>query len=269
MKLIPLVLVLVFLSSCKNNKKVEQKEVEKIEVVKSVEVDKTLPEALVKVIDAHGGLKKWKEQETLTFEKPGKKAVEKYTIDICSRKEKVISGGIERGFDGKNVWLLDTENAFEGDAYFYSNLYFYFYAMPFVLADDGIVYSDTKDVTYEGKSYPGIKISFKDGVGASYKDEYFLHYNPETYKMEWLGYTVTYRSGVKSSKISWIHYNDRQELSGLILPKSLTWHMAEDLKIGEPKRTVDFDNAKISKEEMSDDFYVKPAEAKIIKGKNQ
>jgi hypothetical protein len=269
MKFIPLVLVLVFLSSCKQNKKVEEKTVEKIEDVKSVGVDKIFPEALVKVLDAHGGLEKWKEQETLTFEKPGKKAIEKYTVDICSRKEKVISGDIERGFDGKNVWLLDTENAFEGDAYFYSNLYFYFYAMPFVLADNGIVYSETKPVNHEGKAYPGIKISFEDGVGASSKDEYFLHYNPETYKLEWLGYTVTYRSGVKSSKISWIHYNDTQELSGLILPKSLTWHMAEGLNIGEAKRTVDFHNVTISKEEMPDSFYAKPVGAKIIKAKKQ
>ncbi|MBU2996525.1 hypothetical protein KO500_08765 [Cellulophaga baltica] len=269
MKLIPLVLALIFLSSCKENKKTEEKAEEKIEEVKPIMAEKAYPEALVKVFEAHGGLQNWKAQKTLSFDKPGKSGVENYTIDIPTRKEKVLSGSIERGFNGKNVWVLDTENTFKGDAVFYNNLYFYFYAMPFVLADNGIIYGETESVTFEGKSYPGVKMSFNEGVGSSYKDEYFIHYNPETYKMEWLGYTVTYRSGEKSDKISWINYSDTQELSGLVLPKTLTWHKAEGLVIGEAQRTVNFENVKLTTEAKPASFYAKPEAAKVVTGKKQ
>ena len=52
---------------------------------------------------------------------------------------------------------------------------FYFYAMPFILADDGIIYEDVAALKFEGKSYPGIKISYESGVGESPEDEYILY----------------------------------------------------------------------------------------------
>ena len=61
-------------------------------------------------------------------------------------------------------------------------------------------------------------------VGASSKDEYFIHFDADTHQMAWLGYTVTYRSGESSDNVKWIRYNDWQEVNGLALPKSITWH---------------------------------------------
>ena len=55
------------------------------------------------------------------------------------------------------------QRAIKGIPKFYYNLMFYFYAMPFILADDGIVYEDVKPLDIEGKSYPGIKISYESG----------------------------------------------------------------------------------------------------------
>ena len=118
--------------------------------------------------------------------------------------------------------------------------------MPFVLADDGLIYSEAPPLSYEGVEYPGLRISYNAGVGISPEDEYFIHYNPETYQMEWLGYTVTYFSGEKSDKISWRRYADWEESNGLKLPTSMARCKAEAGKIIEVGDATQFANAKIS-----------------------
>ena len=118
---------------------------------------------------------------------------ETHTTNLYSRKDRIDASNFSMGFDGEQVWLLDENGNYKGDPVFYHNLIFYFYAMPFILADNGIVYGETEDLVFQGKRYPGIRISYEVGVGTSYKDEYFIHYDPETYQMTWLGYTVTYR----------------------------------------------------------------------------
>lgn len=261
---------MVLFFSCKDNKKKEEILEPVQETTKEVSLTKpnlAYPDAFMKVLAVHGGIAKWKVQKTLSFIKPNDKGFEHYTIDLQTRDEKVVSEEVERGYEGDKAWLLDPEKNFKGDALFYKNLYFYFYAMPFVLADKGINYTETDALAVNGVSYPGIKISFNQGVGISPKDEYFLHYDPKTNQMAWLGYTVTYRTGEKSDKISWIHYNDWTEVSGLSLPKSISWHKADGNKILGVAKTVDFENVILSDHSMEKGYYAKPESATYIGSK--
>ena len=164
------------------------------------------------------------------------------------------------GYDGKEVWIQQQDStAFKKDPAFYYNLFFYFYAMPFVLADDGIIYNDADSMVYEGVSYPGIKISYNTGVGVSPEDNYFVYYHPETYQMAWLGYTVTYFSKETSSKVKMIRYNDWHNVDGFVLPKSITWYKKDTtdgvLKVTE--KVVSFTEAKVSEAAMEQGFYNK------------
>ena len=176
---------------------------------------------------------------------------------------------ITMGSEGKTIWLHDEKEAYKGDPVFYHNLMFYFYAMPFVLSDDGINYSESDALVYEEASYPGIRISYNDGVGLSAKDEYFIHYNPETYQMEWLGYTVTFRTGEKSEKISWIRYHDWMDVEGLKLPNSLTWFEVEDGQLVKPRSTRNFKNVTLSEAAMPAGFFSLPEGAKIMNAKKE
>ena len=135
---------------------------------------------------------------------------------------------------------------------------FYFYAMPFVLADDGITYTNVDALEFEGKSYPGIKISYGADIGASPDDEYILYYDAETNKMAWLAYTFTYGSNEKNSNWSFIRYTDWQNVDGLVLPKTLSWFKAEGFKIGEKRNDLEFADIKISKESKADAKFEKP-----------
>ena len=227
------------------------------------------PEAMQKVFDAHGGLSQWRALKNLTYEIPKENYSEIHAINLYSRKDRVDTPDYSMGFDGNDVWLMDPESNYEGDAVFYHNLMFYFYAMPFVLADEGIVYSETEDLEFEGKIYPGVGIAYQANIGTTPKDEYYIHYDPDTFQMAWLGYTVTYRTGEKSDNVKWIRYNEWLAEEGVILPKSITWHNYEGRTIGEARSTVQFENVRLSREAKSAEFFEKPDMAEIVKGKVQ
>ncbi|MBA4746390.1 MAG: hypothetical protein H2058_14135 [Muricauda sp.] len=260
-KLTILVFFLVVLA-CKQTPKTETV---KEPVPQEIDESKTkYPDAMVKVFDAHGGLEQWKKQRTLSYVLPKPELPETHTIDLWSRRDRIDTEQFSMGFDGEQVWLLNTDEIYKGDAGFYHNLMFYFYAMPFVLADDGIMYSATKDLEYEGKKYPGLQIAYESGVGASSKDEYFIHFDPESHQMAWLGYTVTYKSGESSDNVKWIRYDNWQEVNGLIVPESITWHKFEERKILEPASTVTFEEVGLSEISKPKGFYEKPENGEYV-----
>ncbi len=257
------IIALLFFVQCKEAPKTMSAKEEA--APESVAATETLyPESLAKVFETHGGLDAWKSKRTLIYDLPKPNGAETHTTDLYSRKDKIEMGAISMGFDGKEVWLMDQEDAYKGDAIFYHNLMFYFYAMPFVLADDGITYTNTDALVFEGVSYPGIQISYGDGVGTSPKDEYFIHYDPATNQMAWLGYTVTYRSGEKSDNVKWIRYGDWMKVDGLLMPKTLTWHAYEGREIKEAKNNYTFENVSFDTESKPADFYAIPENGKVV-----
>lgn len=181
----------------------------------------TLPVRLSNVFKKHGGLIHWKKMQTLSFNK-GK---EIHTIDLHSRKTVIHTSAYALGFDGNQVWLdEEVEESFQKNPNFYYNLYFYFYAMPFVLADDGIIYEKVDDLMYKNKSYPGYKISYKKDKGTSPDDNYIMYYNSETYQMEWLAYTVTFKTKTSNNNYKLIKYDTWENVDGLLLPKKIIWY---------------------------------------------
>ena len=221
------------------------------------------PDELDKVFDNHGSIANWKNMKVLTFEIVKEDSNQKITTDLNNRRERIEDSKATSGFDGKNYWLM-ADSTYEGNVKFYTNLMFYFYAMPFVLADDGIQYTKADDLLFEKVSYPGYRISYDDGVGLSPKDEYFIHYNPETYEMAWLGYTVTFSSGEKSEKISWIRYNDWKNFDGFKLPAGLSWYKTENNLPTELRNTRNFTGIKVVKEAASEKTFKMPEGAKVV-----
>lgn len=258
-------LFLAFLS-CKETPKETKAEMPAPEMAAKIDTSK-YPEALNKIFETHGGLANWRTKKTLAFELPKPNAREIHTVDLTTRKEKIETPVFSMGYDTENFWLVDEEKNYKGDPIFYHNLMFYFYAMPFVLADDGINYSETENLEYEGVSYPGIRVSYDSGIGVSSKDEYFLYYNSETYQMAWLGYTVTYRSGEKSDRISLIRYNDWMTISDVVLPKSLAWQKYEDGEIKGIRNTLPFENVILNETAKEKTFFMMPENGKIVERK--
>ena len=255
-----LVLTVALIFSCKQEKKTNDYSNETLDVTTTVYL-----ENISKILDTHGGLETWNSMQTLVFMMPKPNGVEVTTTNLKSRKSLIAMPKHQIGFNGKDVWLLKKDTtAYKGNAKFYYNLMFYFYAMPFVLADDGITYKDAEPLTFEDKTYPGIHISYDSGIGESPEDEYILYYDSDTNKMAWLAYTVTFFSKSKSKEFHLIKYDAWQEVNGLLLPKTFKWYHFEGNVVGDYQREMNFVNVSTSKAPPNDSLFVKPKDAKII-----
>lgn len=217
------------------------------------------PEQMSMIFARHGGIDVWRNSKTLSFTV----GEEVHTSDLKTRKIIINAPEYTIGFDGEKAWKTEkTFGAYKGNKDFYYNLYFYFYAMPFVLADEGIMYKKTDSLSFDGKKYPGIKISYEKNRGTSPEDNYIIYYNPENYRMEWLAYTVTFKTKEPSDKFNLIRYNDWETVNGLVLPKSITWYnQSENGQPIEPTREpVEFKSPLLSQNRQEASFFDKPEE---------
>ena len=231
----------------------------------SVEIDRSkYPENFQNILKAHGSLERWNKMQFLSYERVNSAGNEVHRIALKNRIDKIEAPNFKMGYDGENYWVL-ADTSFKRNPIFYHNLMFYFYAMPFVLADEGIQYAETDPLVYDSISYPGVAMSFNEGVGSSPKDDYIIYYNPETYQMEWLAYTATYFSQEKSTKFSYIRYNDWSDRNGVVLPNSLTWYRTnEDGKPTEARNNVKMENIQIMETAPAEGTFTMPAGAKVV-----
>lgn len=222
------------------------------------------PNEINQMFNAHGSYLQWSKMHQLSFDlikKSGEK--ETHLIELKSRKSLITSSNFVIGFDGHDVWL-NKESKFPATrARFYHNLYFYFYAMPFVLGDPGITYSRVNDLKFEGKNYPGFKISYNTNVGDSPDDNYFIYFDKNTHQMVWLGYTVTYGDNKPSTEIHYIKYTDWTTVNGLLLPRKLQWYDSKNNLPNTPSNSVEFDNISVLKDKVKMSKFKKPTDALI------
>lgn len=196
----------------------------------------SLPDLLQKALQAHGGLDRWRSMKSMryTVERAGKP--EQHLIDLATRRVLITHADYQVGFDGQEVWVAPNLAAFgDGSARFYHNLRFYFIAMPFVVADPGINYEVLPPRTLQEKSYDALRITYDTGVGDAPEDEYILHFDQETHRMEWLLYTVTYYTGQPGDQYNALHYSDWQEVNGLLLPAKMIGYRYQQGTVGEQR----------------------------------
>ncbi len=256
--------VIVLVIACQNkpeNKDANKIHSEQIEKTTPVDLSK-YPEPLQKVFKAHGGLDRWKSMQTITFTL----GEETHTSDLNSRDIKVENPSYTLGSMNGNVWIAQDSTIMSPQrAKFYHNLMFYFYAMPFLLADDGIVYGEAAPLDKDRISYPAIKIGYKQNVGDSPDDEYILYYHPENYQMTWLAYTVTYGKNEKSDDFNYIKYEEWQKVNDLLLPKSLDWYKVENglptISRGNPRI---FEKVDVDQSPMDATFYTMPDNGELV-----
>ena len=222
-----------------------------------------LPTLLQKALTAHGGLAKWQEMNTLEYSMERNQKPEKHIIDLQSRKVLLKHEDYQLGFDGQEVWISPNKEAFgKGSPRFYHNLYFYFYAIPFVLADPGVRYEVLPQKEIQGQLYNALKISYGAGIGDAPDDYYIAHFNTDTNLMEWLLYTVTYYSGEKNEKFKALHY-EWQQVNGLTLPSKLTGYKYEDGQVGDIRYTRPFTDVQIKSTKLNSSIFEMPNGSEI------
>ncbi|WP_179352605.1 DUF6503 family protein [Winogradskyella vidalii] len=265
-KTIYVCLLAVVAMACKNEAKQDTITPTEVEAVTTKDISTSIyPEAITKVFDAHGGIDAWNKMHTLSFTITKPTGKEKTTKDLKTRAELIETPTYSQGFDGETLWINEKDgNAYKGKPQFYKGLMFYFYGMPFVFGDNGISYEETESLVFEGKTYPGILISYEAGVGESSDDQYKIFYDAETGQMEWLAYTVTFGKPEGSPDFHFIRYNNWQTVNGLVIPKSIDWYNYENNLPTEKRNTVEFTDVVLSEEALDMSMFSRPESAKVI-----
>lgn len=220
------------------------------------------PEAFSKGLTAHGGIEKWNEYNTLSYElaNPNK---QDQLIDLKTRKVRITDSLYVLGFDGEEVWVSPDLAAFgTRSPRFYHNLYFYFFAMPFALADPGINYEDLGEQVVNDITYQAVKISYNQGVGDSPEDFYVAHFGLDSGLLEVLLYTVTYYSKASHEKYNALVY-EWQEVDGLQVAQSIKGYKYDSGRLGELRYEAMFNKVTLSKEAPTDSLFSIPDMAEI------
>jgi hypothetical protein len=217
-----------------------------------------------RALDAHGGLDTWRGFGTLEFELDSGGASERHVVDLRSRRVFIEGDGWRIGFDGQDVWVEPSLQAYRGNPMFYSSLHFYFFSLPFVLADPGTVHRSLGRQVIGDRTFAAHEVSFEDGVGGSSDDVYRLFLDPETNRLELLLYTATFFSGQPSDRWNAREYT-WQDVDGLTVPASYmsrSWNPA-DSSLGEIRRTTTFRNVRFSEDRPDSTLFLAPAGAEI------
>jgi len=230
----------------------------------NLDVTERFPNGLSDMFIAHGTYQRWDQMNQLSFDLLKKGGTtETHLVDLKSRKTLISSSKFIIGFDGNDVWVNKDAKFPVERARFYHNLYFYFYAMPFVLGDPGITYSRVKDLSFENKDYSGYKVTYGSNIGDSPEDNYFVYFDKVTRQMTWLGYTVTYGEDKPSTEIHYIKYTNWGAVNGLLLPKKLQWYDSENNLPSIPSNTAEFENIGVSDTLITPSVFAKPLDALI------
>lgn len=193
------------------------------------------------ILDAHGGLDTWRQFGTLEWgwNSDGVEApvTSTSTVHLYQRHEHLSTPDYEMGFDGQQYWIkTDNPEAADRDPRFFINLQFYFFAMPFVLADPGVNHERLGSKTIGGKTYEVIKATFDPGTGVAPEDQYILHIDPATQRLDILLYSVTYFDKDRATSYNALKYT-WQQVQGLWVPQHITgfvWE-ADTYTLGEKR----------------------------------
>lgn len=229
------------------------------------ELYKDLPPSFVTLLKTQGGLEKWQSSRSLEFIvfNPKESTRERHLIDLTTRKDLIEADSFKIGFDGKEVWVSPNKKAYKGkSARFYHNLFSYFFALPYFLADKGVSYLEDT-VLLNGQRYASIKCTFSNGMGDADKDSYKMLVDPSSKKLYGLLYTVTYYSGEAHENYNFLKYEDWQEAGGLQFPGKLVSYKYANDSLTQKRFEFVFGNPKLTKEGLGDSLFTMPVQAEI------
>ncbi|MGF1447900.1 MAG: hypothetical protein ACFB20_00630 [Opitutales bacterium] len=168
-------------------------------------------------------------------------------------------------FDGKTAWLAPKGAAFAPPgARFHVLTWPWFAYAPFKLTGPGVIMSDFRTVETESLGTHWVsRQTFASGTGDAPEDWYDILVNPETGRIDAMGYIVTYYQSAQKAeeKPGAIVYHDYTRVGGILV--SLRWLFQEyDAETGEVsgrKGEAVLSNPRLV--DLGPDFFTRPANA--------
>lgn len=227
--------------------------------------DTSLPPLFQQVLEAHGGLARWQDQQRLDYDLYRQdQLVDHQLIALKPRKVLLTNDTYRIGYDGADYWVSPDTSAFDGNVRFHHNLQFYFMALPFLFADPGINYEVMEPREFQGKTHDVLGITFEPGVGDASDDEYIAYFDPKTHRLALLLYTVTYFSGEPGENYNARWYQEWQEVNQLLLPKKVVGYRWSDAGLGEERGTTEYRNVVLDEIPPDESIFLAPTNAMVV-----
>lgn len=156
---------------------------------------------VLRAIHAHGGLEAWYGNGILSYlfryrplDDGSPRVTEAYNDYRSSRAVHFPPADTTQafGFDGEQAWSMTGGAVRDMNPRFWSLTPYYFVGLPFVLADEGIHFTQLPDRELNGRMYHLVRVSFGEGIGDAPDDYYVLYLNPNTGQLDALRYIVSY-----------------------------------------------------------------------------
>lgn len=224
---------------------------------------KPLPEVDVEfkeVLDAHGDWGQWIQAKAMSYTMIHETNLtqETHFINLDSRKIRIDANNFQMGFDGEQTWISPNRESFGGQSVrFYHNLYFYFYTIPYVFTDPGVIVKKIEPKSLNGKSYKTFQVTFEPNKGDSPDDEYYMLINEETNRIEYLLYTVTY-FGATNPGLNALKYEDYRNAAGVYFPRIITGYNLEGENTTNVRIQMSFADVLLLEDEFETSIFEKP-----------
>ena len=188
---------------------------------------------LWKSIEAHGGLSKWYSNGPLYYRfdynnlKNNGGPDTYQTIDTWSSKARhqvASDTSLEFGWDGDRAWQFPADADVKTNPRFWALTPYYFIAMPFVLADEGIQLEYKGLIAFENNEFHQVLATFGDGMGDAPDDFYVLYIDTESYRVGGLRYIVSYPGFYPNGghgEEKHMTYYGAQTIDGIVFPESI------------------------------------------------
>lgn len=110
----------------------------------------------------------------------------------------------------------------------YKNYYTYLYGLPMKLKDPGgHIDPKTEYVTFKGKKYLRLKVTYDEAVGT---DVWFFYFDPKTYAMEIYQFYKGDPKGEGKNTGEYILLTGEEIINGIKMPKTRAWYYNKDDK---------------------------------------
>jgi len=229
---------------------------------------------LDRAFEAHGGIAKWKSFASVEFDQTwtSAKGVKKdhQLVDLRSRDGLITSDAYTLGASKGMVWITPALDALGGTPpRFYMWTPFYFFGMPFVFADPGVVQESLGKKMFQGHEFDAVKVTFKKGTGDSSDDFYTAYVDPKSGQVKLVSYVVTYAALRKNRPMDQLEphvlvFEEWQDASGLRVPKRGSFSNWKNENIeGEPLGVMEFANVNFSEKAPDAAKFAEPANAVV------
>lgn len=222
------------------------------------------PEEFKKLLDAHGDWSKWINAKGFSYAMVHETTLEweNHYISLPDHKVRIDADQFQIGNDGEKVWISPNRQAFSGQSVqFYHNLYFSFFSLPYSLTDTGVSVKKTENRMVNGQSYEALEATIPDGKIPSNK--YYLLKDPETGRLAWALYSITYYDK-NNTALNAIKFEDYRDADGLFFPRVVTGYKFENDSTKELTYQVSFSDVILVEDPLDEELFEMPKEKAVV-----